>query len=353
MSGCKVMSEKNFQIITGDALEVELPSQSIHAIITSPPYFGQRDYLSGEGEIGKQQTLSEYIQSLVGVFEHLKPALHPSAVVWVNLGDKRNGSGGAGGDYNKGGIREGQPKYGPTRVGTLKRRDLLGIPYRFAFAMQEAGWYWMSDCVWDKMPGLPESCNDRPNYRHESWMMFTISAKGFYFNKRHVKEFGSHGWNSVWQFRPKPNNVSHTAAYHPDLIKPVIVGSTSAKVCVECKSPWIEKKRLVGEKEVELYTGQGRKSYRKHKAPDASETKKSILKSMAKVYDYWMEPSCTCNAGTETAIILDPFSGSGSTGVAALELGRRYAGIELNKHYAEESVKRLSELSNQIRKARS
>lgn len=348
----------SYTMITGDAGAIDLQESSIQTIITSPPYFGQRNYGSGNNEIGRSQMLDEYIGSLVAVFRNLRRSLHGTGTVWVNLGDKRNGSGGAGGDYNKGGKREGQEKYPPTRVSGIPRRNLLGIPYRFAFAMQADGWHWMSDCVWNKMPGLPESCNDRPNYRHEVWLMFTKTLD-FYFNKRHVKELGSHGWNSVWDFRPKPYRGSHTATYHPDLVAPVIVGSTpSAGVCSRCFTPMAEVRKVVGRQVTDemrfmgsnqegLYNGTGQKDYENQKAGNPSDVKRRVLEAQSRVYDIEWARQCTCFAEIIPATVLDPFCGVANTGIAALKAGRSFVGIELNPSYASEGAINLEKCIQQ------
>lgn len=348
----------SYIVITGDAATIDLEESSIQTIITSPPYFGQRNYGSGGAEIGRSQTLDEYIQSLVAVFRNLKHGLHRTGTIWVNLGDKRNGSGGAGGDYNKGGKREGQEKYPPTRVHGIPRRNLLGIPYRFAFAMQADGWHWMSDCVWNKLSGLPESCNDRPNYRHEVWLMFTKTLN-FYFNKQHVKEYGSHGWNTVWDFRPKAYKGQHTATFHPELVAPIIVGSTPADgVCSHCFTPMVEVRKVVGRQVTDemrfmgsnqegLYNGTGQKDYENQKAANPSDVKRRVLEAQSRVYESDWKRQCGCSAPIVPATVLDPFCGAANAGIAALESGRSFVGIELNPSFVREGVKNLERCIDQ------
>ena len=149
------------RFICGDALEVlrTLPSESVHCVVTSPPYWCLRDY-HVEGQIGLEQSPEDYVSRLVAVFGEVRRVLRPDGTLWLNLGDCYNGSGGAGGDYNKGGLKEGQPKYPGRKIARLKPKDLVGIPWRVAFALQADGWYLRSDIIWHKPNPMPESVTD-------------------------------------------------------------------------------------------------------------------------------------------------------------------------------------------------
>jgi len=129
-----------------------------------------------------------YVQHLVEIFRAVRRVLHPTGTLWLNLGDSYNGSGGAGGDYNKGGIKEGQPKFGGRNVSGLKQKDLMGMPWRVALALQADGWWLRSDIIWAKgvsfCPSysgtcMPESVTDRPTKSHE--YVFLLSKSQHYF----------------------------------------------------------------------------------------------------------------------------------------------------------------------------
>ncbi len=139
----------NATILTGDVIEQlrTLPDASVQCCVTSPPYWGLRDY-GTEGQIGLERTPQEYVAKMVAVFGEVRRVLREDGVCWLNLGDSYNGSGGAGGDYNAGGLKAGQPRYGGRNVNSLKPKDLVGIPWRVAFALQEDGWWLRSDIIW-------------------------------------------------------------------------------------------------------------------------------------------------------------------------------------------------------------
>jgi len=194
-----------YTILNGHALEVmkTLPDASVHCVVTSPPYFGLRDY-GATGQIGLEKTPAEYVASLVAVFEEVRRVLRHDGTLWLNLGDSYNGSGGAGGDYGAGGLKEGQPKYAGRNLKTLKPKDLLGIPWRVAFALQDAGWYLRSDIIWAKANTMPESVKDRPTRAHEFIFLLTKEAKYFYDHEAIKEPLAAstleryqYGWNGA------------------------------------------------------------------------------------------------------------------------------------------------------------
>src|SRR5690606_34643417 len=255
-----------------------LPPESVQCVVTSPPYFGLRDY-GVEGQIGLEATPEEYVAKLVEVFRGIRPVLRPDGTVWLNLGDSYNGSGGAGGDYNEGGLKEGQPRYPGRRVKGLKPKDLIGIPWRVAFALQADGWYLRSDIIWHKPNPMPESVTDRPTRAHEYIFLLTKSPR-YYYDAEAIKEplakpeellrktptvFGGrnkhegygtrrHSGNeyvgtytgrnkrSVWTIAPQPFPEGHFAVFPEKLVEPCILAGTSPKACPKCRAPW---KRVV------------------------------------------------------------------------------------------------------------
>lgn len=183
------MSCRNsFILHVGDALDRlrALPADSVQTVVTSPPYYGLRDY-GVDGQIGLEPTRAEYLQRLVAVFGEIRRVLRPDGTAWVNLGDTYasdawGGGRGANSTINGGGqqraARSAQLKL-KSRLDGLKPKDKLGIPWRVAFALQEDGWWLRSDVVWAKPNPMPESVMDRPTVAHE--FVFLLSKAERYF----------------------------------------------------------------------------------------------------------------------------------------------------------------------------
>lgn len=216
-------------IIEGDALHALrlLPSNSIQCVVTSPPYWGLRDY-GIDGQIGLEVTLPQFINHLVAIFSEIKRVLRDDGTLWVNIGD----------GYTSGnrGYRAADKK-NPARAMAvrpdtpegMKPKDLQGIPWRLAFALQDDGWYLRSDIVWNKPNAMPESVKDRPTRAHEYLFMLTKSERYFYDHEA-VKELGSNGKlrnrRSVWDVNTQPFAEAHFATFPPKLIEPCILAST-------------------------------------------------------------------------------------------------------------------------------
>lgn len=162
-------------LLQGNAAFIPLSDQSVHCVVTSPPYWGLRDYQSGD-QVGLESTPTGYVENIVKIFREVWRVLRDDGTLWLNLGDSYNGSGGAGGDYSKGGLREGQPKYPGRNVASLKPKDLVGIPWEVAFALRRDGWYLRSDIIWHKPNAMPEPVRDRPSKTHE--YIFLLTKKG-------------------------------------------------------------------------------------------------------------------------------------------------------------------------------
>ena len=145
------------QIICGSALDVlkSMPDNFVDCVITSPPYWGLRDY-GVSGQLGLEPTFQEYIGKLVEIFDEVKRVLKPTGTCWVNLGDSYSGSGGAGGDYNPGGLREGQPKFKQGKA-DVPAKSLCCIPDRFKIGMVDSGWICRNEIIWYKRNCMPSS----------------------------------------------------------------------------------------------------------------------------------------------------------------------------------------------------
>lgn len=304
----------NARLFLGDCLEVmrDLPEGAIQYCVTSPPYFGLRDYGHIQ-QIGTEATMQEYIGRLVSVFDEVHRLLSDDGTLWLNLGDsyahgkpKKPDQG----DISCGDLYFNQEQ-SRLRAPCLKPKDLCGIPWRVAFALQEAGWYLRSDIIWAKPNPMPESVTDRPTKSHEYVFLLAKSEQYFYnadaikeprtsntntcgrnshanvdrMPRENLKQDGTHAdfnerWSgretternrrTVWTIPPAQYKDAHFATYPPELIRPMIRAG--------------------------------------------------------------------CPVG---GTVLDPFAGSGTTGLVAIQEGRKFIGIELNPLYAEMAQRRI------------
>lgn len=388
--------------INGSAHAIDLPSESVHAIICSPPYFGLRSYAGDQaidwqavefspmpgmqpitvpawrGGLGNEPTIDLYIAHLVLCLREWWRVMRNDGVCFVNLGDSYNGSGGAGGDYNKGGIKDGQPKFKGNKVAGLKPKDLCMVPQRFALAAQAEGWYVRQEIIWAKgvsfLPDyagscMPESVQDRPVRGHEQVWMLTKSPK-YFWDQEAVKEMSlqpvgkaaltgqikrdvlqdlssstlgtnqgssTRSIRSVWVINPSSYPGSHYAVFPEKLVEPMVKAATSARgVCPNCLAPH----QRVVEKESHYGRRQDRDQGKAMPQCDSSDWRPPTYLDM-----YW-QPTCTCNAGEPIpATILDPFAGSGTTLRVALRLGRHAIGVDISDVYLKEHVEdRVSNL---------
>lgn len=216
-------------LFAGDALTVlrRLPTESVRCIVTSPPYWGLRDY-GIEEQIGLEQTMQQFLHRLVAIFAEARRVLTNDGTLWLNIGD----------GYTSGNRGYRAPdKKNPARAMTtrpdtpdgLKSKDLIGIPWRLAFALQEDGWYLRSDIVWNKPNAMPESVKDRPVRSHEYLFMFTKSERYLYHweDMREPADGGGlRSRRSVWNVNTKPFSGAHFATFPPDLIRPCILASS-------------------------------------------------------------------------------------------------------------------------------
>jgi site-specific DNA-methyltransferase (cytosine-N4-specific) len=215
-------------LFEGDALTVLrlLPSASVRCIITSPPYWGLRDYGIRE-QIGLEGSMPQFINKLVNIFSEAKRVLTDDGTLWLNIGDSfTSGNRGYRAPDKKNPARAMSVR--PNTPDGLKAKDLIGIPWRLAFALQADGWYLRSDIVWNKPNAMPESVKDRPNRSHEYLFMLTKSEK-YYYDWELVREVADNGGlrnrRSVWNVNTKPFSGAHFATFPPELIRPCIQAS--------------------------------------------------------------------------------------------------------------------------------
>ena len=251
--------------------------------VTSPPYYGLRNYGGEEDQIGLEQTPEEYVDSLVKVFREVRNCLTDDGTCWVNIGDSYyNYRPGKGQAIHKQSVSKTNQDLPSTcarrgnKLEGLKEKDLIGIPWMFAFAMRADGWYLRQDIVWNKPNPMPESVRDRCTKSHEYIFLFSKS-QNYYFDVDAIKEptvdgKGLKRKKTVWEVKTKPYKGAHFAVYPPELIEP-----------------------------------------------------------------------CIKSGSEEGDIVLDPFIGSGTTALVSKKLNRNYIGCELHEEYGKLIQKRLTD----------
>ena len=327
-------SSGNCVLYHGDVLEIlpQLPEASVQTVVTSPPYWGLRDYGSGEWlggnedcdherklarndggrtntngfhgssrddsdkgaiqhigscpmcgakridkQLGLEPTPEKYCANMVAVFREVWRVLKPTGTVWMNLGDSyvanpisANGANEIRSDVETGGLQKGHSRRVTYRGGTLKPKDLVGIPWRVAFALQADGWYLRSDIIWSKPNPMPESVTDRPTKAHEYVFLLTKSPR-YYYDADAIREnVVGRNKRTVWEITTQPYPEAHFATYPEKLVQPCILAGTSEK-----------------------------------------------------------------------GVVLDPFCGAGTTGVVAKKLGRHFIGIDIKADYLDMTQKRI------------
>lgn len=301
------------RIMVGDAVSRlrELPDGVVRTCVTSPPYWGLRDY-GNDGQLGLEPTPQEFVENLCEVFDEVGRVLADDGTLWVNLGDSY-GSPSAGrndfdhrADGKTGGMSSKHKKRAVKHVqSTIRSKDLVGIPWRFAFAMQDRGWYLRQDIIWAKPNPMPESVTDRCTKSHEYVFLLTKNPT-YYFDHGAIKEPAIHAGNVVKAYKSGKNQTEQkfrdTATGGHD----IAVAETRNK-----RSVW-------------------------------TVNTKSYKEAHFAVYPPELITPCVLAGSAEGDTVLDPFSGSGTTGEVALTHGRNYVGVELNPDYAALSEKRIT-----------
>jgi DNA modification methylase len=308
------MKMNQARIVVGDNRNTlkSLESGSIQTCITSPPYWGLRDY-GEDDQIGLEQTPAEYVEELCKVFDEVWRVLADDGTLWLNLGDSyaamrdskatpdslRNGDGtkvGTAANRNPANLREAG----------LKHKDLVGIPWRVAFALQERGWYLRQDIIWAKPNPMPESVTDRCTKSHEYIFLLTKQPK-YYFDHEAIKE----------KAKTEPQARDKNAeGYQADYTK----GDRFSAGMRVFGADGMRNKRDVWTVNTSRFKGAHFATY----PPQL------------------VEP-CVLAGSREGDWVLDPFNGSGTTGVVALAHNRNYVGLELNPDYADLAVTRISD----------
>lgn len=320
-------------ILQGDCLAMlqTLEAESVQTCVTSPPYWGLRDY-GVEGQIGLEPTPDAYVQKMVAVFQEVRRVLKADGTLWLNLGDTYNSGGGTTGGGKHAFSRE--PNYRQT-IDSLKPKDLCGIPWRVAFALQADGWYLRSDIIWAKPNPMPESVTDRPTKAHEYIFLLSKNER-YYYDAQAIKEegvyFGKYKTPDGWD--TSTGNGGH-GGFHKN-------------------------GREKGFKKSDKQRGHGRRHDGFNDRWDAlpKELQCNMLRNKRSVWTIATQPypdahfatfppkliePCILAGSRPGDTVLDPFAGSGTTLYVAKELNRQYVGIELNPAYIELIHQRLTQ----------
>ncbi len=218
------------RIICGDALAVlkDYPPDTFRCCVTSPPYFGLRDY-DVAGQIGSEDKVDDYIDHLAAVFREVRRVLAPDGTLWLNIGDSYTSGNRTWRDIDKKNPARGMSYRPPTPEG-LKPKDLIGVPWRLAFALQADGWYLRSDIIWNKPNCQPESVKDRPTRCHEYVFLLTKSEK-YYYDYDAIKEPANgsvekKNKRTVWNINTEPFKEAHFAKFATKLVEPCILAGS-------------------------------------------------------------------------------------------------------------------------------
>lgn len=323
------LDDGDVRLYHGDVLDVlrEMDAESVQTCVTSPPYWGLRDY--GEpGQLGLEPTPQEYVARMVEVFREVRRVLRDDGTLWLNLGDSyaadRGGSyqpaetlaGGVSGRMPDGaatnrGRSNGYTASRDARAHGLKHKDLVGIPWRVAFALQEDGWYLRSDVIWAKPNPMPESVTDRPTKAHEYLFLFAKSARYFYDYQAIREPLVS----TPEQYAKAGKSVRENHAFGSVGGRPL--GPSSFATVPDGRNA-----RSVWTITTKPYAGA-------HFATFPPELPERCIKA----------------GSAEGDLVLDPFSGSGTTAFVARTLARRAVGIDLNTEYLDLAADRLKQLS--------
>lgn len=436
-------------LINANALAIPLANKSVHTIVTSPPYYGLRDYgtatwqggdpdcthrrdskrsscgetgsdnVSGgigdaiykdvcqkcgairiDEQIGLEVTPDAYIANLVEVFRECKRILRDDGTLWVNIGDSYfSDTKGTGGPTPKQASNTGS-FYEPRkfeRTNNMKPKDLIGIPWMLAFALRADGWYLRQDIIWAKPNPMPESVKDRCTKSHEYIFLLSKSPKYYYDNEaimevatgydgrkdtlmkgsaKYANGFvpsepaqtmavkGHERWRyknlqpdgqqpntmdlkrlegeeymspvrnkrDVWTVTTKPYKGAHYATFNPDLIKPCILAGAPETCCAKCGAPYV---RVVEHKTA---TPGQKPGYTQNTGVRNDGDRAGGWTDM-ETKTLGFQPTCSCNAGTSSGIVFDPFVGSGTTVATAIQLGRKGIGLDLSFKYLQENAK--------------
>jgi DNA modification methylase len=370
-------------VFVGDARSIPLPNGSVQCVVTSPPYYGLRDY-GVDGQIGSEGSLDEFLSTMVDVMREVRRVLRDDGTVWLNMGDSfaspTKGSGGTKGfQTNNMGSLHGSHR---TDMAGLPQKCKMLVPHRLAIALCDDGWIVRQDIVWAKPNPMPESTRDRPTTAHEFVFLLAKNPR-YYYDAEAVREraiaspqpttykrarvadprdtrdsqheseappkCAGRNKRSVWTIPSHSFSDAHFATFPPKLVEPCIKAGTAQRVCPTCGAQWV---REVHKEPApaSVFTGTARTDTdvyaMKVTGSDTSRGMGSKLQDWRNAHppSYTWCAACDCpdNDGSGSALVLDPFCGSGTTGVVARQMGRAFFGVELNPEYAEMARRRIA-----------
>ena len=306
-------------LLLGDALNTlqTLPSGSAQCCVTSPPYFGLRDY-GVDGQVGLEDTPTDYVATMVAIFREVRRVLAEDGTLWLNLGDSY---------YTK---PNGQ-RASKTLAG-FKHKELIGIPWRVAFALQEDGWWLRSDIIWSKPNPMPESVTDRPTRAHEYIFLLTKAAR-YYYDAEAIRE--QMAASTLQRLSQDIDSQRGSTRGHGGGVK---VMKTVRRV---------DKQRGHGRRHNgfndrwDEMTKQEQQAHGRNKRDVWEVATQPFSEAHFAVYPEKLITPCILAGSRHGDTILDPFTGSGTTGVVAARYGRDFLGIELNPAYLAIAQRRI------------
>jgi DNA modification methylase len=320
MRGRDVQPMSEVQLLLGDARTVleTLPAASVQCVVTSPPYWGLRDY-GTDGQLGLETSPAEYVRALEAVFAEVWRVLRDDGTLWLNLGDSY-AAGGNGGHTLDGGVFHGHLPRPGDRTGArklapagLKPKDIVGIPWRVAFALQAAGWYLRSDIIWSKPNPMPESVTDRPTKAHEYIFLLSKSARYFYDADAIREPAEVRDW-PTWQERKE----SGAAIRRGD-------------PGISC--------------DVNRKAGIGAHALGRNKRSVWHVPTQAVLEAHFATFPEALVEPCILAGSRPGDLVLDPFCGSGTTGVVAVRHRRGFVGIDINPSYLALAERRIRDVA--------
>lgn len=322
-------------ILQGDCLEVlkTLPSESVDCCVTSPPYYGLRNY-GVDRQLGLENTIEEYISNMVAVFREVKRILKPEATLWLNLGDSYAGSGkGLGSSHGKAVFTDSDIGHKMNILDNCKPKDLIGIPWMVAFALRADGWYLRQDIIWSKPNPMPESVQDRCTKSHEYIFLLSKSSR-YYFDNEAIKEdtISVYDLHDGWKDGQRCSN------------KKIPSGWDTSKGSHHLKTGRYGGNKYTKNQEVFFRTKSGSlytQTEKRNKRSVWTVTPKAFKESHFATYPPDLIEPMILAGCPEGGIVLDPFFGSGTTGLVAKNLQRDFIGIELNQNYISMAKNRI------------
>ena len=344
----------NTLILAGDCRRrlQELPAESVHCVVTSPPYWGLRSYDADTheaGMIGMEDTFEDHLKNLIDVFGEVHRVLRSDGTLWLNYGDRYAANRTYQVPDSK--HRDVGNTHGSMVPDGMKHKDLMMMPAQVAITLRSAGWWLRSEIIWSKRNAMPESVKDRPTNTHEKLYLLTKRQNYYYDdvavrtdaapNSHQHDDGATVNLRSVWDISTEHFAAAHFATFPPKLIQPCIKAGTSEHgVCAVCGDPWQRQisKKSVGRTRDRATGGLGQEHSRESHGLEkvSGEFQERIV-----IETVGWGPNCRCGTERARAVVLDPFGGAGTVAVAASRLGRDAVLCEISEQYASMSAERV------------